>query len=432
MEPGSLLLVHPETPRDSGAASALVGMLQSSAAVRVAQAKEPGLPLPNGWLVQPPEGARAWTLVIGQVPEAKQDEPRTSHQPTMRAALFDETGLEVGRWQAKGGYSAMAGDAAYGCPASKKETAPSLRGYLQLPQSKTGAWSSSLWTNNISAEVSLAPVSPKDAQAPYEPSPVLTHACQAQAAVDSSVKPSQGRTKVTLTGPEGQKVSLLQQALGGFAQRNGPTLMHCTAEGVWVVRKDAAAFVRWSGDLAAQARYATPALGDARTEVTIRVREDGAYLLAAKGAEAGYVIKFPRVPSSTAQKAAQPVSALQAAIERGDVKLLSREEVAAIQAQFVASHSWFERMSDWFRARDKQRIKTDVPHAMQSYLVLKPLDQLPSSGAKDSYIRPVFYIDKGVPAPKQLNVIARVMDMNTWTCIADSFWCPWPKGATAR
>lgn len=432
MQAGTLLLVQPEAPRDKGVAHSLVNAMQSSSGIRVNLASEPGVSLPNGWLVRPPQDTRAWTLVVGQVPTDKKEEPVINAFPTVRAALFDEAGQEVGRWQAKGALNTLVGGPYGGCPADKLKKAPTLREYLQLPGVDASVLASTLWAPVVKAEVSLTPIATKTSAPEQEPSALATHACQVQAVAPATTSAEPGRTEVKLTGPAGQLVTLLSpSSRSGYGLRNSPSLLHCTAEGVWVVRRDAASFVRWDSEPGAQARYTTAGVGESGGATAIRVSEDGAYIFAAQDAQVGVAVKFGPVPPRADPKKATAASALQSALLRGDIKRLSREEVADIQAEFVSSHSWSERMSDWFRERDNQKIRTDVPHAGESYLVLKPMAQLPTGGT-ESYSRPVFYIAKGVPAPTQLNVSARVMDMNTWKCIADSFWCPWPKGATAR
>lgn len=437
MEAGTLLVVQPDAPRDKGVAQSLVNAMQSSSGVRVTLASEPGVSLPNGWLVRPAPDTRAWTLVVGQVPTDKKDVPVINAFPTLRAALFDESGKEVGRWQAKGALSTLVGGPSSGCSADKLKKAPPLREYLQLPRADASVLASTLWAPVVKAEVSLTPIESKKSAPAQEPSVLSTHACQVQAGAPSGTSTAPGRTEVKLTGPAGQVLTLLAPSTSsGYGLRNSPSLLHCTDEGVWVVRRDAASFVRWDSEPAAQARYTTAAIGEsgAGVPLTIWVREDGAYLFAAHDAQVGVAVKLGPVPTRADPQKATATSDLQSALLRGDIKRLSRDEIADIQAEFVASHSWTARMADWFRERDKQHIRTEVPHAMESYLVLKPMERLPA-GVSEAYSRPVysvFYIAKGVPAPKQLNVSARVMDLNTWTCIADSFWCPWPKGSTAR
>jgi len=114
--------------------------------------------------------------------------------------------------------------------------------------------------------------------------------------------------------------------------------------------------------------------------------------------------------------------ALAALESKSLLQKLSREDVSKIMDDYAATKPIGQRLKAalW----DKSALNTDLPHASTFYLVKGPLS-LPGAGASHGPNGEVYFVAKGAPAPEGAQG-GRVLDLNTYQCIADTFWCPWP------
>lgn len=106
---------------------------------------------------------------------------------------------------------------------------------------------------------------------------------------------------------------------------------------------------------------------------------------------------------------------------KGLLQKLTADDVRKIMDDYAATKPIGTRLKAalW----DKSALNTDLPHASTFYLVKGPVT-LPGTGGHGPDGE-VYFVAKGSPAPEGARG-GRVLDINTYRCIQETFWCPWP------
>jgi len=354
-----------------------------------------------------------WTLVIGV--HSLKNEATRFQQPLLRVALFDVQHKEVGRWQAN--------DARVGALSSWKSCkgqspeAQSLRDFLGLTATSATTYAGPRYRTTVKTEPVAAPSLVKN---------IDWSNLSAYGAFSCDVQVEQkGRdTLAVIKTASGQSLTFSKTDTGYGKPRAHNVLFDCSSKGVRVLTESSVSDYDWRGQLLGEAQFSVQWLKNDVPRQLLKV-SDQQYLLVQPGADiVGKIsVETTEVPSPS-KPADNPFEELQKA---GFLKRLTPDEVRDIQTQYASSHSWSVRVLDWFKSPNKKTIQTDLPHAHEYWLVQKELTSLPSP--RGGYSGPngtVFFVAKGVPAPSNRLKAYRVLDLNTWSCIGETFWCPWP------
>lgn len=355
-----------------------------------------------------------WTLVVGDH-LMKNEAERRFQQPQLRVALFDDQHKEVGRWQANdarvGAFSSWKN-----CKGQSSE-AQSLREFLGLTATSALDYAGPRYRTTVKTEPIAAPAMVKKIDwsnlAAYG-----TFSCEVQ------IEQKGRDTLAVLKSTSGHSLTFSKTDVGYGNQSTQNVLFDCSSKGVRVLTESSVSDYDWTGQPRGEALFNVQWLKKDAPRQLLK-GSDEQYLLVQPEADiVGQIIVEKTEMPPPLKPANNPFDELQKA---GVLKKLTSDEVSDIQAQYTSSHSWSVRVSDWFKAPDKKTIKTDLPHAHEFWMVQKALASLPPP--RGGYSGPsgtVFFVAKGVPAPSNTLRAYRVLDLNTWSCIGETFWCPWP------
>lgn len=333
----------------------------------------------------------------------------------LRAALFNEQGKEVSRWQGRGDQFQIRVTQ----PVCQDKSSPGqgLSDFIGLAPKPSFMAPPSRTVVEVEG-IALAPAS-RAAPSSLDPEEV---AGATNCSVEVTRQPKGTGLYAQLTSAQGAGVYLT--AVPGYRHPNlgSYTLFDCDVAGFWALSSQGASRFDWDGRLQSESPISLPLL---KRDKPYRIRKagDNVFDYLQEGAEVGHrVLLKPVAPPAQAKTAVDEVQALE---RSGALKRLTVKDVESIQDEYRSSQRVSVRVADWFKSREKQVIKTDLPHAQQYWLITRQIPSLPRA----SYSGPhgtVYFVAKGVQAPSSGLRSARVLDLNTWQCIGETFWCPWP------
>ncbi len=117
-----------------------------------------------------------------------------------------------------------------------------------------------------------------------------------------------------------------------------------------------------------------------------------------------------------------------AAVEKaGYFKKLDGKGVQDILEGYGKSGGGLSAIGKWLSSSPSKDVSPEVPHASESYLMKRSIALIPELQGGPGASSTVIYIDKGVKVPEQRPRELRILDINTYRCIGQEFWCPWPS-----